>query len=94
MDEPHFFLNCKSDIYLLYSGLIRIMKRLQELTREINRLTLKIEQEYPELYKYLDENPVTIPSNGDPEMTTKNFSDYLNTLKELLDNHIESHSKG
>lgn len=66
------------------------MKKLQQLSKEINELTLKIEQEYPELYKYLDENPITIPNNGG-EMTTKSFSDYLNSLKEILNHHMQTH---
>ena len=53
------------------------MKRLQELTKEINDLTLKIEQEYPELYQYLDEDPITIPCCDHPKVDTQNFSDYL-----------------
>ncbi len=36
------------------------MKKLQQLTKEINEFTLRIEQDYPELYQYLDENPITI----------------------------------
>lgn len=39
------------------------MKLLQELSKEINDLTLKFEQEYPEL-------------------NTKTFSDYLDSLKQ------------
>lgn len=66
------------------------MKRLQELTKEINDLTLKIEQEYPDLYKYLDENPITIPSNGSPIIDTKNFSDYLDSLKQILKHYLEN----
>lgn len=69
------------------------MKRLQELTKEINTLTLKIEQEYPELYQYLDENPLTIPCCDQPKVDTKNFSDYLDSLKQLLEHHVESHEK-
>tara|TARA_R110000868_G_scaffold90193_4_gene250642 strand:- start:28 stop:258 length:231 start_codon:yes stop_codon:yes gene_type:complete len=67
------------------------MKRLQELTKEINDLTLKIEQEYPELYQYLDENPITIPCCDYPKVDTKNFSNYLDSLQQLLKHHIESH---
>ena len=69
------------------------MKRLQELTQEIFQLTLTIEQEYPELYRYLDENPITIPKLNHPTMDIKNFSDYLETLKALLKQHIISHQK-
>ena len=70
---------------------IRTMKKLQRLTREINDLTLQLEQEYPELYRYLDENPVTIPSSDHTELTVKSFSDYLDSLKSLLEKHIETH---
>jgi hypothetical protein len=51
------------------------MKRLKEIIKEINDLTLKIELEYPELYQYLGENPMTIPNSEDPELNTKLFSD-------------------
>lgn len=68
------------------------MKRLQQLTKEINDLTLKIEQEYPELYKYLDEIPETIPCCNHPEVTTKSFSEYLDSLKQLLEHHIINHN--
>lgn len=66
------------------------MKRLQEITQQINELTMKIEREYPELYQYLDENPVTLPNRPHAAMTTKNFSDYLESLKQLLEHYIES----
>jgi translation initiation factor 2 alpha subunit (eIF-2alpha) len=67
------------------------MKQLKERTKEIYDLTLRIEQEYPELYQYLDENPMTIPSSEHPELNTKIFSDWLDSLKELLKHHIENH---
>lgn len=69
------------------------MKRLHELMKEINDLTLKIEEQYPELYQYLDENPVTIPKCEHPKIDTNNFSDYLESLKLLLEHHIASHQK-
>ncbi|NLP59001.1 hypothetical protein HGB55_12530 [Lutibacter sp. B1] len=67
------------------------MKKLQQLTKEINDLTLKLEQEYPELYRYLDENPATIPAIDHPELTVNTFSDYLDSLKALLQTYIETH---
>lgn len=67
------------------------MKRLGELTKEISELTLKIEQDYPELYQFLDENPDTIPCCQHPKLDTKNLSDYLESLKQLLNAHIKSH---
>jgi hypothetical protein len=49
------------------------MKKLQELTKEINEMTLKIEQEYPELYRNLDEIPITISQSDHMNPTLKNF---------------------
>lgn len=69
------------------------MKSLKEYSKAIYDLTLKIEQDYPELYQYLDENPVTIPSSQHPHMDTKAFSDYLQSLRELLEEHIKTHQK-
>lgn len=65
------------------------MKRIQQLTKEINELTEKIEREYPELYRFIDENPITIPNLSHPKMDTGNFADYLDTLKELLRHEME-----
>lgn len=69
------------------------MKKLQELTKQINDITLEIEQDYPELYKYLDENPVSIPCCETPKLDIKSFTDYMDSLKELLQHHIETHKK-
>lgn len=70
------------------------MKKLQKLSKKINDLTMKIEEEYPELYQHLDETPVTIPNLEHPKMDTKSFSDYLESLQELLKHRIEEHKKG
>ncbi len=66
------------------------MKRIQELNKEINDMTLKIQQEHPALYKYLDENPITIANSEDQEMNIKNLSNWLDSLKQLLKHHIEN----
>ncbi len=69
------------------------MKKLQQLTKEINELTLRIEQDYPELYQYLDENPITIPDCKTPEISVSSFVEYLDSLKSLLERFIESHKQ-
>ena len=66
------------------------MKKLQQFIKEINYLTLEIEQKYPELYRYLDENPITISTSERPELAVRTFSDYLDSLKALLQHHIET----
>ncbi|SNR59431.1 hypothetical protein [Lutibacter flavus] len=68
------------------------MKNLQELLKEITELTFKIEKKYPELYQFLDENPQTIPSKYHPEINKKELQDYLESLKQLLSHHLETHT--
>ncbi|MEO9804956.1 MAG: hypothetical protein ABJF04_16990 [Reichenbachiella sp.] len=67
------------------------MKQLRELKQEINSLTLKMKQEYPELYAYLDENPITLPNNQNPDLGVSTYSEYLDSLKQLLKRHFENH---
>ena len=67
------------------------MTRLQELINEINKLTSTIEQEYPGLYQFLDEMPISIPNRNHPNVDTKILCDYLESLNQLLKHHIESH---
>ncbi|RIV74315.1 hypothetical protein [Flagellimonas aequoris] len=69
------------------------MKKIQKLTQEINELTVRIEQEYPELYRYLDENPITIPVDDEAKPTYNSFVDYLESLKSILEKYMESHNK-
>lgn len=67
------------------------MKSLQEIENEITALTFKIEAHYPELYKFLDENPITISTKGAAEINIKIMLDYLDSLKQILKHHIETH---
>lgn len=73
----------------------KYMKSLQKIIQEISKITLEIEEKYPELYRDLTEMPITlsIPSKNEDTLTTKELSEYLNTLKELLQKEIESHLK-
>lgn len=68
------------------------MKKIQKLTKEINELTLLIQEKYPELYQHLDENPEIIKGKND-KLTTKNFSEYLESLKQLLKSKVEGIEK-
>ena len=60
---------------------------------EITQLTYEIESRYPELYQYLEENPLTIPADKSPMVDYKILNDYLESLKELLKHHMETHSQ-
>ena len=69
------------------------MKLMQELLSEIMLLTNEIETEYPELYRFLDENPMTIPSDSHTNINKSILKEYLDSLKQLLENYLESHQK-
>ncbi len=69
------------------------MKNLQKILQEISQLTTEIETNYPELYRDLDENPMTLPVSKHPHMDKEVMQEYLESLKELLKHHIETHKK-
>lgn len=63
------------------------MKNVQDLLTEIARVTRDIETNYPEIYKYLDENPITIPNMEHPKVNKTELEDYLESLKQLISKH-------
>ena len=67
------------------------MKNTKELIIKINELTTKIETEYPELYPFIDEQPLTIPVSDQPDTNSKALKDYLQSLEQLLQHHLETH---
>lgn len=67
------------------------MKTVKELLTDISDLLRNIETNYPELYQYLDENPVTIPNMKHPKVTTEELESYLDTLNDLLYKHKKDH---
>ncbi|MBE0424434.1 MAG: hypothetical protein IBX66_10930 [Lutibacter sp.] len=69
------------------------MNNLQKTLKEISQLTKTIETNYPELYQFLDESPMTIPSEGNPSINKKTMQDYLDSLKQLLKHHLETRKK-
>ncbi|MBK8245660.1 MAG: hypothetical protein IPK88_19685 [Saprospiraceae bacterium] len=60
-----------------------------ELNAEILRVTLKIHTEYPELSKFIEEMPVTIPNVDRPEINISILSDYLDSLNSLIFHYKE-----
>jgi len=67
------------------------MKDLQNILKKIVQLTTNIETNYPELYRFLNENPLTIPAINHPHIDKKIMEEYLDTLKQLLIHHLETH---
>jgi hypothetical protein len=60
------------------------MKTENEIEEAILKITMKIKTEYPELSKYLEEMPVTIPEIKNPKINIKILQDYYNSLDSIL----------
>ncbi|PWI29802.1 hypothetical protein DI383_08585 [Flavobacteriaceae bacterium LYZ1037] len=60
------------------------MKTVKELLTEISESLLYIKKKYPVSYKYLDENPITIPNMEHPNISTEELEKYLAILKDLI----------
>jgi len=67
------------------------MKTLQELYSEISKIVLDIENNYPELYKYLDENPITLTESSKPKVDVKSLEDYKESLIDLIETYKKTH---
>jgi len=55
-----------------------------QLNAEIMTLTEQIKLQYPEVYRNLNEMPITIPDMATPEVKIKQLEDYVQSLKTLL----------
>lgn len=64
------------------------------LNEEILSITLKIKAKFPQLTKFIEEMPVTIPNEKDPEITRKDLKLYLESLKTLLNKYILENPEG
>lgn len=69
------------------------MELSQKLLSEITQITRDIEDNYPELEKYLDERPMTLPNENDPnaKVDNKALQDYLDGLKEMIKKYKDGH---
>lgn len=70
---------------------IFIMKNQHNILREITQLTTNIATNYPEIYRSLDENPITLPESNYPHINKQALQDYLESLKQLLKHYLENH---
>ncbi|MFV7235728.1 MULTISPECIES: hypothetical protein [Flavobacterium] len=67
------------------------METEKELNDAILKMTLKIQNEYPELSKYLIEMPVTIPDIINPKINIKTLKDYYESLNSILKEYVPNH---
>lgn len=59
----------------------------KELNSKIMEITMKIKDNYPELSKYLEEMPVTIPAKKDPEITLNQLKVYYESLNSMVNKY-------
>ena len=67
------------------------MKTEKEINKDILKITMEIRDKYPELSKYIEELPVTIPNIAEPEINTKSLMNYYESLDVLLKKYKLEH---
>ena len=67
------------------------METEEELNAKIMKLTMVINENYPELGKYLNEMPITVPIDNHPEVNRKNLEKYFDSLLALFRNYVAEH---
>jgi len=59
----------------------------KDLNSKILKITMRIKEHYPELSKYLEEMPTTVPSGNEPGITLKHLKAYYESLNSLLNKY-------
>lgn len=67
------------------------METETEINAKIMKLTMVIQENYPELSKYINEMPITIPTDSNPEVNLKNLQKYYETLLTWFRNYVAEH---
>jgi len=68
------------------------MESEKGLNLKILDITMTIQEKYPELSKYLEEMPVTIPYIKSPKINIRTLSSYYDSLTSLLENYVQQHT--
>jgi hypothetical protein len=64
-----------------------------DLNAKILAVTMTIRQEFPELSKFIEEMPVTVPDKTNPTITLSNLKGYYESLCGILNRYLEDHGK-
>ena len=67
------------------------MKSYTELNKDIYKVTLDIDNQFPELVKYFGEMPVEITQDNQSEVSVANLADYYNSLDLLFNDYTVYH---
>ncbi|AWH84329.1 hypothetical protein HYN59_04000 [Flavobacterium album] len=69
----------------------KTMETKRELTEKILKITILIQEKYPELSKYLSEVQETLPALEHPEVEAEDLAKYYQTLDEMLRDYLLEH---
>jgi len=67
------------------------METKKELTDKILKITVLIQERYPQLSKYLSEVQETLPVFEHPDVNAEALGKYYQTLEEMLKDYLEQH---
>ena len=67
------------------------MKTVKELNDDILKMTMTIQEHHPELSKYLEEMPITIPNVADPHIDRETLLEYHESLVTLMKQYEVNH---
>lgn len=67
------------------------MKTEAELNENILKITTTIRNEFPELIKYLNEMPETIPNKKLPQINIDSLQEYYDSLLDILWDYAPNH---
>ena len=69
------------------------MKKIADLERDILKITMKINEEFPELADHLIETPIKFSESNSDNINRNNLEDYYDSLNELLGSYSNEHLK-
>jgi len=67
------------------------MKNEKQLNDAILKITLLIQEKYPELSKYITEMPVSNPDTETPEINIEHLTNYYESLTAILKKYAPNH---
>lgn len=85
----HHGIECLKDKFeLSASEAAKFLEIEKAINNKISRMTLKIQEDCPEIYKYIDEMPDTLFKHTDPEITLRNLNNYHDSLVQMYENFL------
>ncbi|KGO83155.1 hypothetical protein Q763_03860 [Flavobacterium beibuense F44-8] len=67
------------------------METKREITEKIFKITVLIQEKYPQLSSYLGEVQETLPALEHPEVDSNSLSKYYQTLETMLQDYLMEH---